>query len=327
MSGRLLNAAVWLLERVPTPVLAAALESLGSVAWALDRRHRRYARINLEIAFPGIGERDVRRITRRMYRGMGTGLAELIRLPRMGRGHLERHIRVEGAEHLEKSRRETGRGCILMTGHFGNWELFAHALGILLGPIRVVARSRESGALDRFITERRRLSGNEVIRRERAARSILAALRGKSHVGVLIDQDVPREKGVFAPFFGLDASTTDGIARLALASGATIHPAFLHRDPERKFRHVIRFGPAIPMDRAADREGEVAALTARCNDALERTIRESPAEWMWIHRRWKTRPPGQESPYPKRSRWMSAPVRLGAQASRKIASDRHRGAA
>jgi len=302
VTERLLNAVIRVLERVPAPLLAAAFESLCSVAWIVDRRHRRYARINLGIAFPGIADRDARRITHRLYRGMGTGLAELIRMPRMDRVYLERHIRVEGAEHLERSRRETGLGCILMTGHFGNWELFAYALSVLLEPISVVARSRDSNVLDLAITERRKLSGNRVIRRDRAARSILAALRGKTHVGVLIDQDVPPGSGLFAPFFGLEASTTDGIARLALSTGANIHPAFLHRDPDRKFRHVVRFGPAIPMDRAADREGEVAALTARCNEALERAIRESPSDWMWIHRRWKTRPPGQESPYPKRKR-------------------------
>jgi KDO2-lipid IV(A) lauroyltransferase len=263
---------------------------------------RSYARINLGIAFPGITDRESRRIVFRLYRGLGTGLAELIRTPRMGRDYLERHIRIEGAEHLDRSRRETGLGCILMTGHFGNWELFAHELSVLLEPISVVARSRDSNALDRAITERRKLSGNRVIRRDRAARSILAALRGKTHVGVLIDQDVPLGKGVFAPFFGVPASTTDGIARLALATGASIHPAFIHRDPRRKFRHVLRFGPALPMDCSADREGEVLALTARCNEALESAIRSGPSDWMWIHRRWKTRPPGEESPYPKRGR-------------------------
>lgn len=327
MKGRLLNAAIRVLERVPTPVLAAAFETLCSVAWALDRRHRGYARINLGIAFPGIGDRDARRIIHRMYRGMGTGLAELIRMPGMDRSYLERHVRIEGAEHLEKSRRETGLGCILMTGHFGNWELFAYALGLLLEPISVVARSRESGVLDRAITERRRLSGNRVIRRDRAARSILLALRGKTHIGVLIDQDVPEGKGVFAPFFGLEASTTDGIARLALSTGAHIHPAFIHRDPERKFRHVLRFGPAIPMDCSADREVEVAALTARCNEAMERTIRESPSDWMWIHRRWKTRPPGQESPYPIRKRGASVPSRREDHALREPEADKGRGAA
>jgi KDO2-lipid IV(A) lauroyltransferase len=309
VSERLLNAAIRVLERVPTPLLAAVFESLFSMAWAVDRRHRGYARINLGIAFPGIGDREARRITFRVYRGLGTGLAELIRMPRMDRRYLESHIRIEGAEHLEKSRRETGLGCILMTGHFGNWELFAHALSLLLEPISVVARSRDSGALDRAITERRKLSGNRVIRRDRAARAILAALRGKTHVGVLIDQDVPAGKGVFVPFFGLEASTTDGVSRLALSTGANIHPAFIHRDPERKFRHVLRFGPAIPMDCSADREGEVLALTARCNGGLERAIRIGPSDWMWIHRRWKTRPPGQESPYPVRKRRNRAATR------------------
>ncbi|HEX9191373.1 MAG TPA: hypothetical protein VF847_04710 [Candidatus Deferrimicrobiaceae bacterium] len=311
MGDRLLNVVVRVLERVPTPLLAAVFESLGSVAWAVDRRHRGYARVNLGIAFPGIGDREARRITHRLYRGMGTGLAELVRMPALDRGYLERHIRIEGAEHLEKSRRETGLGCILMTGHFGNWELFAHALCLLIEPISVVARSRESGALERAITERRKLSGNRVIRRDRAARAILAALRGKTHVGVLIDQDVPAGKGVFVPFFGVEASTTDGIARLSLSTGANIHPAFIHRDPERKFRHVLRFGPAIPMDRSADREGEVTALTARCNEALERAIRIGPSDWMWIHRRWKTRPPGQVCPYPARKRRDPAPAPRG----------------
>ena len=304
----MLNAVIRALERVPTPLLAAFLESLGSVAWAVDRRHRGYARINLGIAYPGISDRDARRITHRLYRGMGTRIAELIRMPRMDRSYLERHVRIEGAEYLERSRRETGLGCILMTGHFGNWELFAHALSLLIEPISVVVRNLESGVLDRTITERRRLSGNRVIPRNRAARGILAALRGKTHVGVLIDLDVPAGKGVFVPFFGVEASTTDGIARLALSTGTNIHPAFIHRDPERKFRHVLRFGPAIPMDRSADREEEVAALTARCNEQLEQAIRIDPSDWMWIHRRGKTRPPGQQSPYPPRKRRGQAAV-------------------
>src|SRR5512145_1792436 len=216
MTELLLNTLIRVLERVPTRILAVAFESLFRLAWALDRRHRGYARINLEIAFPGISGREARRIVHGLYRGMGTGLAELIRMPRMDREYLERHIRIEGVEHLARSRSDTGLGCILLTGHFGNWELFAHALCMLIEPISVVARSRDSNALDRIITERRKLSGNRVIRRDRAARAILTALRGKTHVGVLIDQDVPAGKGVFAPLFGVVASTTDGIARLAL---------------------------------------------------------------------------------------------------------------
>jgi KDO2-lipid IV(A) lauroyltransferase len=326
MTELLLNTVVRVLERVPTRILAAVFESLFRLAWALDRRHRGYARTNLEIAFPGISGREARRIVLGLYRGMGTGLAELVRMPRMDRGYLERHIRIEGAEHLERSRRETGLGCILLTGHFGNWELFAHALCVLIEPISVVARSRDSNALDRIITERRKLSGNRVIRRDRAARAILSALRGKTHVGVLMDQDVPPGKGIFVPLFGVLASTTDGIARLALSTGANIHPAFIYRDPGRKFDHLLRFGPALPMDRAADREGEVQALTARCNEALEEAIRRSPPDWMWIHRRWKTRPPGGKSPY-SRQRGEADPVRREERGFSESAATKGKGAA
>jgi KDO2-lipid IV(A) lauroyltransferase len=166
-----------------------------------------------------------------------------------------------------------------------------------------------------------------VIRRDRAARAILAALRGNTHVGVLMDQDVPPGKGVFVPFFGVLANTTDGIARLALAAGANIHPAFLHREPGRGFRYVIRFGPALPMDRTAEREGEVLALTARCNDALEQTIRTAPSDWMWIHRRWKTRPPGEESPYPRLGRGDAIPVRRAVSGISDPATANRKGAA
>ena len=122
-------------------------------------------------------------------------------------------------------------------------------------------------------------------------------LRKRILVGILIDQNVDRHKGILVDFFTRKASTTFGIARLALAMNAAIHPAFIFRDPGRKFHHVLRFGPPIAIDPGAPREEEVARVTRRCNEELEKAIREAPDQWMWFHRRWKTRPVGEPEIY------------------------------
>ena len=116
-------------------------------------------------------------------------------------------------------------------------------------------------------------------------------------VGILIDQNVDFYKGVLVDFFTRKAYTTFGIARLALALRTTVHPAFIFRDPRRKFHHTLRFGPPIPMDPQAPREEEVLRLTRSCNQELEKAIREDPTQWLWFHRRWKTRPPGEPDIY------------------------------
>jgi KDO2-lipid IV(A) lauroyltransferase len=122
-------------------------------------------------------------------------------------------------------------------------------------------------------------------------------LRRKTLVGILIDQNVDVHKGVLVDFFTRKAYTSYGVARLALAMQAAVHPGFIFRDPRRKFHHTLRWGPPLPMDPEAPREEEVLRLTRRCNEALEGAIREDPTQWLWFHRRWKTRPPGEPDIY------------------------------
>lgn len=297
MKENLLRLAVKILELLPLGLRAALFETAMLAVWAFDAKHRRIARINLRIAFPEMDDRDMSRIIRLCYLRMGTAAAEFIHIPKIDAGYAAEHFRIEGAEHIKKAIEERGIAPLGMTGHFGNWELLSHGYSVMFAPFAFIVRPLKNAALDRIVTERREWAGNRVIRKEDSAKLVMRELRGKTFVGILIDQNVDARKGVLVDFFTRKAYTTFGIARLALALRTTIHPAFIFRDSRRKFHHVLRFGPPIPMDPEAPREEEVLRLTRRCNEELEKSIREDPTQWLWIHRRWKTRPPGEPDVY------------------------------
>ena len=297
MRERFYRAAFRVLEAIPLTIRAALFECIMICFWALDARHRRIARINLRIAFPEMGEREKARTIFLCYKRMGTMAAEFVHIPRIDRAYLEKHIRIEGAEHLPAAAEERGLGALLLTGHFGNWELASHAFGMAVAPVAFIVRPLKDRILDRIVTERREWSGNRAIVKFDSAKEVMRTIRGKTSVGILIDQNVDIHKGVLVDLFTKKAYTTDGIARLALALRTRIHSVFLVRDPARKFHHILRIGPALPADPGAPREEEVLRLTRRCNEELEVAIRRDPAQWFWLHRRWKTRPPGEPKLY------------------------------
>ena len=297
MSEKFLRGVLRFFEALPLPVRASLFEAAMLAVWAADAKHRRIARINLRIAFPEMGDREASRIIRLCYVRMGTSAAEFVHIPKMDRAYIADHFVVEGTEHVRRTREELGLGGFGLTGHFGNWELLAHVYGSADFPAAFIVRPLKNPALDRIVTERREWIGNRVIRKEDSAKDVMRAIRRKMLVGILIDQNVDRHKGVLVDFFTKKAYTTDGIARLALAMRTNIHPAFIFRDPRRKFHHTLRFGPPIAMEPDAPRDAEVVRLTRRCNEELEKVIREDPVQWLWFHRRWKTRPPGEPDPY------------------------------
>ena len=297
MKEKVARAFLRFLEALPLPAFAAFCEAVMLLVCAIDRKHRRIARINLRIAFPEMGDAEADRIIRSCYRQMGTSAAEFVHLPKMDAAYIREHFRIEGAEHIRESLEVRNQPAMGMTGHFGNWELLSHVLGARTKPIAFIVRPLKSEILDRIVTERRECVGNIVIRKADSAKEVMKILRRRIFVGILIDQNVDRNKGILVDFFTRKAYTTFGIARLALAMNAAIHPGFIFRDPARKFHHVLRFGPPLPIDPGAPREEEVARVTRRCNEELEKVIREAPDQWMWFHRRWKTRPVGEPEIY------------------------------
>jgi KDO2-lipid IV(A) lauroyltransferase len=282
-------------------VAAAALKSIEWAppaigAWLarrymtlLDRavpRLRRAAYKNLAFALPDL---DAKSTTDAVFDSLARVLFAFAKLPRMRPEKLNRWIRCEGIEHFNNALRE-GRGVLVATGHLGNWELSAFAHAWLTGPMHVVVRPLDNPYLDRLIERRRTLSGNRSISKRDIARPILKALAANEAVGILIDHNWTADTGVFAEFFGVPACSDSGFAKLAARSGAPVIPGFaLWNEAER--RYVLRFYPRVAMT------GDAARDTCALQAAFEAIVRAHPTEWLWIHRRWRTRPPGGSPVY------------------------------
>ncbi len=239
----------------------------------------RVARRNMEIAG----------LSGAMWDSLARSLAVFARFPKMNRQNIGDWIRYEGLEHYAEAKRQ-GRGVLFATAHFGNWELSAFAHALMTEPMNIVVRPLDNTRLDAFVGRRRALAGNRVIGKRDAARSILRALKNNEAVGVLIDQNVLPDEGVFVDFFGVPACAGSAFAKLAAHSGAAVIPGFaLWSSVEN--RYVLRFYPPVEI------AGDVRCDTQRIHAQLEQVIRDHPNEWLWLHRRWKTRPPGEASLY------------------------------
>lgn len=187
-------------------------------------------------------------------------------------------------------------GAVVLTAHLGNWELFAYAHALFGHPVTVVHRPMRNGRIDEAIIGVRSRSGTRSIAKKAAAREAIRALRNGEMVAIPADQNQTRRYGVFADLFGLPASTTPGPARLAMLTGAPIYPAFLIRDGETD-RHRLEFFPALPMAETGDRDADIATNTRRCNAVIEQMLRAHPEQWIWFHKRWRTRPEGEPRIY------------------------------
>lgn len=271
------------LESTPLPV---ARKLGGWYARILDLaipRLRRTAYRNLSMAMP---EADRERITDGVFASIGRLLVSLARFPGL---KTDEWIRYQGFEHFEEAKRR-GKGVLFATAHLGNWELSAFAHALMAEPMHVVVRPLDNPRIDALIAERRRMSGNRVIQKKDGARAILRALSKNEAVGVLVDQNAAPEEGAFVDFFGMPACANTAFARIAYRSGAAVIPGFALWS-EAEGRYILRFDPIFEMT------GEEVADTARIHAKLESVIREYPDQWLWIHRRWKTRPPGEPPIY------------------------------
>ena len=279
------------LEWAPLPV--ANLLARGWCAM-LDRalpRLRRVALRNLSLGMPELDSAARQRIVDGVFRSLARLLVALAKFPSIHRSNLDDWIRLEGGEHFEDALR-AGRGVLFATAHLGNWELSALAHALLRSPMHIVVRPLDNPLIDRLVERRRTLTGNHLIEKKDFARGILKALGANEAVGILIDQNASPAEGVFVDFFGLPACASTGFAKLAAHSGAAVIPGFaLWSDAER--RYILRFDPPLRIT------GDAARDTQTLQSALEATIRKYPDQWLWIHRRWKTRPAGQPELYEK----------------------------
>jgi KDO2-lipid IV(A) lauroyltransferase len=273
------------------PLVAANRFASGTVR-LLDLvipRLRRVGLTNLSFAFPEWSERQRNRIVDGVFQNIARLLVAMARFPLLGRQNIGQWIAYEGLDNYLEAKRE-GRGVLVATAHLGNWELSAFAHALMTEPMNVMVRPLDNPLINTLVESRRTLSGNRLICKREAARLVLKALRHNEAVGVLIDQNTSQAEGAFIDFFGRKACAGTAFAKLAHHSGAVVIPGFALWNAEAQ-RYVLRFYPRFELT------GDAIADTQALHRLFETVIREYPDQWMWIHRRWKTQPPGEPGIY------------------------------
>jgi len=272
---------------LPRPVVLKAGSGLGALVFVLDGKHRAIALRNLARALgrsSSPGER--RRIARRSFMNFVRSLVDALKTAGWSRERVLAMIEIEGREHLENAHAR-GRGVLLFTAHFGNWEMVVPPSSAV-APFHVIARALDNPLIERDLLRARVRHGAVVVNKLGAGRPILRALDRGETVGILIDQNVLRREAVFVDFFGVPAATTPALAVFHIRTGAPILPMFCRPAPGAGYR--MRFGPPVDVPLSGDETADVLKITGVCTKMIEDEIRKNPALWLWVHKRWRSRP-------------------------------------
>jgi Kdo2-lipid IVA lauroyltransferase/acyltransferase len=304
MREKLEYFAAWSLLKgfgaLPRPLARAVAASMMRIAYHLRPPLKQAAKINLQMAFPDWPQARRDAVIDKMIRNIGWMGAEFSQFPKYSAENINDIIEIEGhANYLNAQK--LGKGVLFLTGHMGPWELSSFAHSLYGYPCDFLARPIKNSKVDALVNSYRARSGCRVIDKNDSARAILRTLRSGGTVGILADQNTSLEEGVFVPFFGIDACTTAGLARIALRTGAAVVPGYAFWDDSLK-KYVLRFEPTVELTRTGNEERDVVANTAKFTTIIENFVRAHPDQWIWVHKRWKTRPPGEKPLYPSNSR-------------------------
>jgi KDO2-lipid IV(A) lauroyltransferase len=284
-----------LLGWLPHGVARGVSAVLAVLSYWLWPRLRRVGLFNLRLAFPEWSSRRRRQVLLGLFRSFGRTLADFAHFPSWNRGNIERFVIYDGFENYAQAR-DQGKGVLFLTAHFGNWELSSFAHGVYGYPLNFIVREMDNPLIDALINRYRCLSGGRAIEKRDSAREVLRAFQRGEDVGILVDQNMLASDGVFVDFFGRPACTTPGPARLARKTGAPVVLGLVIWDAKIK-KYRLRFDPVAWIKRD-DPEEEVLVNTANFTRLIEEYVRRYPDQWLWVHRRWKTRPSGEPPLYP-----------------------------
>jgi Kdo2-lipid IVA lauroyltransferase/acyltransferase len=277
---------------VPRRTAFLAAELVSWLGFHLAKRQRLAGLQNLRMAMPELSDTERVAIIRGVFSNLGRLLVEFAKFPDLKATNIADRVSYEGFENFTQAA-SLGKGVIFLTAHLGAWELSSFAHSIYGHPMKFVVRSIDNPRVEELISEYRTMGGNVPIHRRNAAREILKALRANETVGILVDQNTTRAEGVFVNFFGIPAATTTSVATFALRTGAAVVPGFLIWDKTTR-KHKLHFDPPLDLIRTSDAAKDVVENTQRFNEVVESYVRRYPDQWLWIHRRWKTRPEGEE---------------------------------
>jgi KDO2-lipid IV(A) lauroyltransferase len=293
-------AAMWLVLKTAGILPRRGARAYGAgvafLFFALAPRLKRIALFNLKLAFPEWNDETRREVVSGMIRQLGWMGGEFSQFPKYTAERTKEIVLLDGLENFLAAER-AGKGVLVLTGHFSAWELAPFAQARFGYPLSFLAREVENAHVDTLVNSYRTLSGNKPIEKNQSARVVLRVLADRGTVGILADQNTILEEGVFVNFFGIPACTTTGIARMALHTGAPVVPGYILWDAAIA-KYYLRFDPALELVRTGNTEEDVRENTARFTRVIEEIVRKNPEQWVWVHKRWKTRPAGEKSIYP-----------------------------
>jgi len=293
----LVRAVAGCLGRMPRGLARLLAGCLAFAVYWCFGRLRRVGMRNLQLAFPELSSKARKKILRGVYIHLGWQLVEFCRMTRYTADNTRNWMRTEGLEHYLAAQAR-GKGVLIITGHLGAWELSSFYHSLMGHPMGMIIRNLDNRRLDQFVNGIRCLHGNFVLSKDDFGRGLLKAIHAGGTVGILMDTNMTPPQGEFVKFFGIDACTGTGLAHLARQTGAAVLPGFMFWEPAER-RYVLHFGPEVEMPRTANRAADILEGTRRCTAVIESWIRRYPDQWLWIHRRWKTRPPGEPGLYGK----------------------------
>ena len=284
-----------MLGLLPPSVAMAVGQMFGTLAYFVAGNLRKTGLRNLELAFPEKNLDERRALLKGCFLNLGRVLGLFSQLSTRSVDSLQALIVPEGITHLEQAKAE-GKGLILFTAHLGAWELTSFGLSLIGHPFSFLVRRIDNPAVEELVDEIRMRFGNQTMDKLAAARSMVRLLKSGQVLGLLLDLNVLDDEGIFVDFFGVPASTNFITAKLALRTGSTILPVFAPWDKHRK-KFLLQVQPRVSTELTGDEETDVRRLTEKLSLIIENEIRTYPDQWLWIHKRWKTRPPGEPSIY------------------------------
>ena len=288
MMYRLIRTVALMMAHIPLPISQFLGKMAGTVFAMIPLQRTAISLEQIEQSFPdSYTKKDAKKLNRKVLRHFGQMFFEIPHIMRLSADNQHKYLEYVGEENVLRAIRK-GKGIFFLTGHFGNWELMCAAVSLRFGNAVAIVRQIDFPPLDRFVNELRSKFGTEIILKQYAMRKIMAAIRKKKRVGVLLDQNMDWYEGVFVPFLGKRACTSKGLALMALKTGAPVIPVFALRRKDGRYRVI--FDNEVELTRTGDKTRDVEENTANFTRVLERVVRDYPDQWFWFHRRWKTLP-------------------------------------
>ncbi len=289
------RAVFGLIGLFPYRVSLAIGKAFGGIIVRFFSKLSKTANRNLEIAFPGISVKEKKRMVRGTFESLGRHLGFISQFPKFTEEDIRNHVEVIGKEHFYEAH-DTGRGVLFFTGHFGSWEVFNLLSQAFGHEMNILVRRIDNPLVEKYVDSLRTKFGNITLGKREAPRKMYRLLENGKILGILADLNSQRHDGVFVDFFDVPASTTTCIAKLVLKTDAIILPAFAVWEEEKQ-KYVVYLEPAIEYEKTDDTKKDILIITQQFTQMIEKYVRKYPEQWLWIHKRWNTRPEGEKELY------------------------------